>query len=82
MPDLESVRTSLPAGVRQDELFARAEEAARLAAYWRRQAAAWRPGELGATRRQALAFARRYEGVVLNLACKAERAASWLAKAP
>lgn len=64
-----------------EELFTRAVEEARLVVYWRRQAAAWRPGELGCTRRQALAFARRYEAVVVGLAYKAERA-SWLPKAP
>lgn len=74
-------RTSLPAAVR-DELFARAEEAARSVMFWRRQAAAWHPGELGCNRRQALAFARRHEAVVVSLAGRAERAAARLAKAP
>lgn len=60
-----------------EQLFARAEEEARLVVLWRRQAEAMRDGSTiaGIDRRLALALARRCEAAVFNLAIDAEIAA-------
>ena len=71
--------------VQQDTLFAKAEEAARRVVYWRQQAEAVRAtGQrcaiFGLTRRQCLDRARECEGIVFNVAIRAELQAERLAR--
>lgn len=70
----------------KDDLFARAEEAARSVVYWRQQAeavkaTAQRSAIYGLTRRQCLDRARKSDDVIVNLAIRAEvdaERAMWL----